>query len=117
MKRELSVDKNCKNSESVLNELKLGYINLEDGLFKLAETNFDMVILADPTCADAYFGLMLCKYKIRREEALKSNATLYKDIVKLKEYEKALEYADETKKAIYKNLLSEVLKLHEGDNY
>ena len=35
MKRELSVDKNCKNSESVLNELKLGYINLEDGLFKI----------------------------------------------------------------------------------
>ncbi len=117
MKRELQVSENCQNRESILNELKLGYINLEDGLFKLAETNFDMVILADSTCADAYFGLMLCKYKIRREEALKSNATLYKDIVKLKEYEKALEYADETKKAIYKNLLSEVLKLHEGDNY
>ena len=117
MKRELQVSENCQNRESILNELKLGYINLEDGLFKLAETNFDMVILADSTCADAYFGLMLCKYKIRREEALKSNATLYKDIVKLKEYEKALEYADETKKAIYKNLLSEVLKLHEGDSY
>ena len=117
MKRELQVSENCQNRESILNELKLGYINLEDGLFKLAETNFDMVILADPTCADAYFGLMLSKFKIRREEALKSNATLYKDIVKLKEYEKALECADETKKAIYKNLLSEVLKLHEGDNY
>ncbi len=117
MKRELSVDKNCENSESVLNELKLGYINLEDGLFGLAQTNFDMVILADPTCADAYWGLMLCKYKIRREEALKSNATLYKDIVKLKEYDKAMENADETKKGIFKNLLSEILKLQQGDNY
>ncbi len=117
MKRELSVDKNCENSESVLNELRLGYINLEDGLFNLAQTNFDMVILADPTCADAYWGLMLCKYKIRREEALKSNATLYKDIVKLKEYDKAMENADETKKGIFKNLLSEILKLQQGDNY
>ena len=117
MKRELSVDKNCENSESVLNELKLGYINLEDGLFGLAQTNFDMVILADPTCADAFWGLMLCKYKIRREEALKSNATLYKDIVKLKEYDKAMENADETKKGIFKNLLSEILKLQQGDNY
>lgn len=117
MKRELSVDKNCENSESVLNELKLGYINLEDGLFGLAQTNFDMVILADPTCADAYWGLMLCKYKIRREEVLKSNATLYKDIVKLKEYDKAMENADETKKGIFKNLLSEILKLQQGDNY
>ena len=117
MKRELSVDKNCENSESVLNELKLGYINLEDGLFGLAQTNFDMVILADPTCADAYWGLMLCKYKIRREEALKSNATLYKDIVKLKEYDKAMENADETKKGIFKNLLSEILKLQQGENY
>lgn len=117
MKRELSVDKNCQNYESVLNELKLGYINLEDGLFKLAETNFDMVILADSTCADAYWGLMLSKYKIRREEALKSNATLYKDIIKLKEYENAMKYADETKKAIFRNLLNEILKFNEGDNY
>lgn len=117
MIRELSVDKNCQNYESVLNELKLGYINLEDGLFKLAETNFDMVILADPTCADAYWGLMLVKFKIRQEGALKSNATLYKDIVKLKEYEKAMENADETKKGIFKNLLSEIYKLQQGDNY
>ena len=117
MMRTLSVSVSAKDPENALRELKLGYINLEDGLFKNAEVDFDMVLLTDPECADAFWGLMLAKKKIRREEALKTNAVLYKDIVKLKEYDKAMEFADETKKALYKNLLSEIHKLNDGDNY
>ena len=48
MTRELKVSKICMNKESTLKELKLGYLNLADGLFDLAQTNFDMVILSDP---------------------------------------------------------------------
>lgn len=52
MKRELKVSDGVP--ESALKELKLGYINLADGFFDLAQTNFDLVILSDPKCADAF---------------------------------------------------------------
>lgn len=65
MKRELKVSDGVP--ESALKELKLGYINLADGFFDLAQTNFDLVILSDPKCADAFWGLMLCKCHIRNE--------------------------------------------------
>ena len=117
MTRELKVSKICMDKESTLKELKLGYLNLAGGLFGLAQTNFDMVILSDPENADAFWGLILCKCQIRNEQALKHNATLYKNIVYLKEYENALNYADETQKAIFENLTSEIKKINEGDNY
>ena len=117
MTRELKVSKICMDKESTLKELKLGYLNLADGLFDLAQTNFDMVILSDAENADAFWGLILCKCQIRNEQALKHNATLYKNIVYLKEYENALNYADETQKAIFENLTSEIKKINEGDNY
>ena len=79
MKRELKVSDGVP--ESALKELKLGYINLADGFFDLAQTNFDLVILSDPKCADAFWGLMLCKCHIRNEDVLLTNATLYKNIV------------------------------------
>ena len=47
MKREYKVSKDCRNPEGTLKELKLGYINLSDGLFDLAQMNFDMVYLAE----------------------------------------------------------------------
>ena len=117
MTRTLSVSVSAKDPENALRELKLGYINLEDGLFKNAEVDFDMVLLLDPECADAFWGLMLAKKKIRREEALKTNAVLYKDIVKLKEYDKEMGFAEDTKKEHYKNLLGEIQKLNEDDKY
>ena len=117
MKRELKVIKDCQNPEETLKELKLGYINLADGFFDLAQTNFDLVILADQYNADAFWGLMLCKCQIRDENVLSSNATLYKNIIFLKEYQNALLYADETQKAIFNNLLNEILKVNAGDNY
>ena len=84
MKREYKVSKDCHNPEGTLKELKLGYINLSDGLFDLAQMNFDMVIHSDPYCADAFWGLILCKYQIRNEDVLLTNATAYKDLVYLK---------------------------------
>lgn len=115
MKRELKVSDGV--SESILKELKLGYINLADGFFDLAQTNFDLVILSDPKCADAFWGLMLCKCHIRNEDVLLTNATLYKNIVFLKEYQNALIYADDDQKAIYNTLLSEIMKINSGDEY
>ena len=44
MTRELKVSKTCMDKESTLKELRLGYINLADGLFDLTQINFDMVI-------------------------------------------------------------------------
>ena len=115
MKRELKVGKNVP--ESVLKELKLGYINLSDGFFDLAQTNFDLVIIADPTCADAFWGLMLAKCQIRNEDVLLTNATLYKNIIFLKEYQNALVYADEDQKNMYNYLLSEILKINSGEEF
>ncbi len=115
MKRELKVSDDV--AESVLKELKLGYINLADGLFDLAQTNFDLVILSDPKCADAFWGLMLAKCHIRKEDVLLNNATLYKNIIFLKEYQNALMYADDEQKAIYQNLLSEIAKINAGEEF
>lgn len=115
MKRELKVSDGVP--ESVLKELKLGYINLADGFFDLAQTNFDLVILSDPKCADAFWGLMLSKCAIRNEDVLLTNATLYKNIVFLKEYQNALIYADEDQKLIYNNLLSEISKINSGEEF
>ncbi len=115
MKRELKVSDGV--GENVLKELKLGYINLADGFFDLAQTNFDLVILADPKCADAFWGLMLGKCHIRNEDVLLTNATLYKNVVFLKEYQNALIYADDDQKAIYNNLLSEIIKINSGEEY
>ena len=117
MKREFKVDKLCKDRESVLNELKLGYINLADGLFSLARVNFNMVIHADPTSADAYWGVMLAENEIPREEMLKTSPMQYKDVIKSNEYENAMEYADVEQKKIYLELASEVIKLNEAENY
>lgn len=115
MKRELKVSEGV--GENTLKELKLGYINLADGFFDLAQTNFDLVILSDPKCADAFWGLMLCKCHIRNEDVLLTNATLYKNVVFLKEYQNALVYADDDQKMIYNNLLSEIMKINSGEGY
>lgn len=117
MKREYKVSKDCHNPESTLKELKLGYINLSDGLFDLAQMNFDMVIHSDPYCADAFWGLILCKYQIRNEDVLLTNATAYKDLVYLKEYENAMLYADENQKANFESLLTEIKKINTGNDY
>lgn len=119
MRREHTLSKNytSEDADSLRKELKLGYINLEDGLFDLAQMNFEIVLRSCEDCADAYFGLMLCKLQLANENELSRNPTKYKNAISLAECEKALKFADENQKNIYNTLLEQIYKINEGDNY
>jgi hypothetical protein len=119
MKRVYQVSKGlAKNEETkALKELKLGYLNLSDGMFSQAKINFLLVLQYDSKCADAYWGLMLQKFQLKNEDDLYSNPVQYKSAITLPECESALNFADETQKAVYQNLLEEIYKVNEGDKY
>ena len=40
----------------VLKELRLGYLNLSEGMFEQARLNFLLALQYDSKCADAYWG-------------------------------------------------------------
>ena len=119
MKRSLFVSENLdeESRSRVLNELKLGYLNLQDEMFKQAKLNFDIALQIDNTCAEAYWGLMLVKFQLKSEELLFTEAVQNKSVIFLPEYAKALEYANETQKKIYENLLERIRDINQGDLY
>lgn len=119
MKRTYQTSADLPESEQVktLNELKLGYLNLSDGMFEQAKVNFLLALQYDSKCADAYWGLMLVKFQIKNEDELYSNPNTYKSTVYLPEYEKAIEYAEENQRKKYEDLLDRIYKINEGDNY
>ncbi len=119
MKRTYQASTNLdkETTEKVLRELKLGYLNLEDGFFDEAETNFRLSLEFDPNCADAWWGLSLSKFQISNEDQLFSNPMQYKNITMLDECKNALEFADNSQKNIFKSLLESIDKINEGDNY
>lgn len=112
MKRE----RKTKNPE-LQNELNLGYINLEDGLFDLAKMNFEIVMSQEDTCSDAYWGMMLAKLGISNEDDLLLYPTKYKSAISLIECDKALNNANRQQKKIYGDLLIKIYRINEGDNY
>ena len=119
MKRNYQVSSGLaeKDATKTLKELKLGYLNLSDGMFEQAKTNFLLTLQYDSKCADAYWGLMLVKFGLKNEDDLFANPVYYKSAIYLPEYEKALEFANETQKATYQSLLERIYKVNEGDNY
>jgi len=119
MKRKYQASKDIAefDKERVNKELKLGYLNLSEHLFEQAKINFLLALQFDSGCADAYWGLMLEKYKIANEEDLYQNPVKYKDIVYLNEYEQAMAFADKDQKNAYNQLLERIYAIKEGENY
>lgn len=119
MKRQLRVSTNLPEQEKqkVLNELKLGYLNLSDEMFDQAKLNFMLALQYDSSCAEAYWGMMLTKCRISNEDMLYSNPTTYKEVVHLPECQKALEFAEEDLRRIYTTLLERIFAINEGDSY
>lgn len=119
MKRTYKTSVDLAESEipKTIKELKLGYLNLSDGMFEQAKMNFLLALQYDSKCADAYWGLMLVKFQLRNEDELYSNPVVYKSAVYLPECEKALQFASETQKKQYGDLLERIVKINEGDNY
>ncbi len=111
-----SEDLNEEERTKVIKELKLGYINLSEELFEQAKLNFMLALQYDSKCADAYWGLMLEKCQIRSESELYSNPIRYKEVVFLNEYQHAMEFAGETQKKYYDELLERIYAVNQGEN-
>lgn len=101
----------------VVKELRLGYLNLSEGLFEQARVNFSLALQYDSKCADAYWGLMLCKLKIKDEGELLKDPLSYKDVLKMPECQNAFMFGDDTQKKIYEDLLEGVNAIVTGENY
>lgn len=97
-------------------ELRLGYLNLAEMFFEQAKINFTLALQYDSSCADAYWGLMLCKYQAKSEDLLFENPVVYKDVVLLPEYEKAMELASKEKRKIYEQILERIYAILQGEN-
>lgn len=106
-----------ENAKRTMQELKLGYLNLNDGFFPQAEVNFKLALEFDKTCADAYWGLMLTKAQCKNEDDLYSNPVIYKGILFIPECKLALESAEKGLRKKYLDLLERITKINEGDNY
>lgn len=119
MKRfyEASSEAQEEVKEKVVKELRLGYMNLEEGMFQQAKINFQLAISYDPKCADAYWGLMLHNLQIKDEDDLMDEPIKFKDSINLPEYQKAMEFADESKKKVYDTLMEGVRAVNAGDEY
>lgn len=119
MKRSLFINENLSDEDKVRvsKELKLGYLNLEDEMFEQAKLNFDIVLQIDSACADAYWGLMLCKYQLKSEDLLFTEAKTYESAIYLPEYENAMKFAQENQKKIFERVMQRINEIHAGDNY
>ncbi len=96
---------------SVLKELRLGYLNLSEGMFEQARLNFLLALQYDSKCADAYWGLMLYKLNIKKESELLQDPMKYKDVMKMQECQNAFTFGDDNQKKIYEGLLEEINKI------
>ncbi len=112
-----SANATAEMAEKIEKELKLGYINLEDGCFEQAKLNFLLVLEWDKDCADAYWGLMLEKFQLKDEDELFTNPAAYKSAIYLPECEKALALADKSTLKQYKWMLDKIYQINEGDKY
>ena len=119
MKRSYQCSQGLKEEEIIAtqNELNLGYLNLQDEMFEQAKQNFQLALSIDRNCADAYWGLMLERFKIKNEDDLFSCPTKYKNALNTKECQRACECANDEQKEIYKSLLERIAKIEDGENY
>lgn len=119
MKRSYVASEKLSGEEKlkVEKELELGYMNLSELLFDQARINFLLALQYDSSCADAYWGLILVKFQLKSEDELFENPLVYKDVVFLKEYERAMQFANENQKNIYNQILERIYAVNEGDKY
>lgn len=119
MKRTYQTSNKISSEDEIktTKQLKLGYLNLSENFFEQAEMNFKIALELDGFCADAYWGLMLAKLKVKNEDELYSNPLQNKDATKMMECKKALEFADENTRKIYLQLLEQINKVNQGENY
>ncbi len=119
MKRTFQASKGVlpEVEKRVLQELKLGYLNLSDGFFPQAEVNFKLALQLDKACADAFWGLMLVQFECKNEDELYSNPVAYKGVLDVEQCKLALESADKSLRKKYLDLLERIYKIREGENY
>ena len=102
---------------NVLKELRLGYLNLSEGMFEQARINFLLALQYDSKCADAYWGLMLYKLRIKTEDQLLKDPVAYKDAMSMQECQNAFTFADDGQKKNFEDLLEGINAIVVGDNY
>lgn len=106
-----------EKKSSVVKELRLGYLNLKEGMFEQARLNFLLALQYDSKCADAYWGLMLYKLKLRDESELLQDPQKYKDALKMSECQNAFMFGSDDQKKIYEDLLDGVNKIVTNINF
>ena len=89
--------------------------------FDKAEAVYEKIIEADETEAEAYWGVILCKFGIEYVEDPKTykriptcHRTSYDSIVADEYYKKALEYADITQRSIYEREAKQIDEIQKG---
>ncbi len=101
-----------ENLQSLFNRANTLRIKSE---FDKAEKIYEKIIQAEPTQAEAYWGLILCKYGIEYvddPETFKKIPTChrasYDSIIADDDYKSAIEYADMSQRAIYEEQAREI---------
>lgn len=119
MLRKMFVSQNlpAEESDKILRELKLGYINLKEKYFDLAKQNFQLVLEFDPNCSEGFWGLALANDNVANESELYSDPAKHKNFINTCECQNALKFAQEDQKNIYNDLLTKVYQINEGNNY
>lgn len=102
---------------NVVKELRLGYLNLSEGMFEQARINFLLALQYDSKCADAYWGLMLYKLKIKEEGELLKNPKAFKEVLKMSECQNAFTFGDDGQKKVYEDLLEGVNRVVMGGEF
>lgn len=92
------------------NLIQRASVYLKDGDFFNAEIYFNKTLDADPKCSQAYWGLLLCKYRSKNNTEFVSNAVyVRKELKSNTEFLNACETATEEELAIYKKMEGIVL--------
>ena len=119
MKRSYECSTNLDEEKKIMveNELKLGFLNLNEKYFDQAKLCFDIALQYDAQCPDAFWGEMLCKMKLDNEDLLYCNPMGNKTATSLLEWQNPLEYANENLRKKYDDLLERINKINEGDNF
>jgi len=110
-----SIDENLQN---IFNRANLLRIKSE---FDKAEKLYEKIVQADPTQAEAYWGLILCKYGIEYVEDPTTfkriptcHRTSYDAVVSDENYKLALEHADSVQRLVYEEQAKEIDKIQKG---
>ena len=79
------------------NTLERAEISLRDGYFEKAKGYFNKALDINPRCAQAYWGLLLCKYQAKNDADLVDKTSgRISNIENIPEYKNSLKYADKT---------------------